>query len=239
MQFLPSIGRREKSKRRGIPAPQWEPQVLRETWQLVSLLLDYPTAELIARLPRLLAVAQGLPEQIGGQLTELIGTLGGAELVELQRDYVETFDYTRRHALHLSYYEHGDTRKRGIALVQFKQAYRRAGLEVSDAELPDHLSVVLEFGATGDVDICWELLNRHRVGIELLARALNERGVVWHLAVDALRVSLPSLDADGERALTKLRIEGPPSEEVGLDAYSLDPRLNPEPEPALSMGETR
>ena len=44
-----------------------------------------------------------------------------------QADYVETFDLRRRCCLYLTYFTHGDTRKRGMALLQFKHLYGRAG----------------------------------------------------------------------------------------------------------------
>ena len=40
------------------------------------------------------------------------------------------------------------------------------------------------------------------------------------------------LDGDDEEALRRLVAEGPPQEEVGLEPYAIDPRLNPRPEPA-------
>ena len=46
-------------------------------------------------------------------------------LPELQADYVETFDTRRRCNLFLTYFAHGDTRKRGMALLRFKQTYLR------------------------------------------------------------------------------------------------------------------
>ena len=71
-------------------------------------------------------------------------------LTELQADYVETFDTRRRCNLFLTYFAHGDTRKRGMALLRFKQTYLASGFELDDAELPDHLCVVLEYAATVD-----------------------------------------------------------------------------------------
>lgn len=49
--------------------------------------------------------------------------------------------------LYLTYYSRGDTRKRGMALLQFTAAYRTAGFELAAGELPDHLSVLCEFTA--------------------------------------------------------------------------------------------
>ena len=46
---------------------------------------------------------------------------------EVAQHYVETFDLRRRCALYLTYYRYGDTRKRGMAMIAFKAAYRDAG----------------------------------------------------------------------------------------------------------------
>lgn len=211
-------------------APTLDQTTLRIAWQSVSLLLGYPDEKLFALLPQLQQAAGGLPASISVPLLRLIDHLEVTDRGELQADYVETFDTTRRCALHLTYYTFGDTRKRGVALVQFKQAYRRAGLEIGNDELPDHLSVVCEFGAMGDVALAWRLLNNHRAGIELLSMALADRHSPWLDAVDALRATLPKLNGSQADAVAKLLAEGPPTEEVGLDAYSLDPRLNPHPD---------
>ncbi|QIM21789.1 nitrate reductase molybdenum cofactor assembly chaperone [Phycicoccus sp. HDW14] len=204
-----------------------------DTWQLVSLLLDYPDETLLARLPMLREVVSGLPPVQRDLLDALLDTLGSTDLGVLQRDYVDTFDVTRKCSLHLTYFSHGDTRRRGVALVEFKQAYRRAGVEFdTDVELPDHLCVVLEFGAVHDWSTAWHLLTAHRVGIEVLRAGLAHRGSPWLPALEALRATLPALEGDDETALLRLVAEGPPQEDVGLEPYAVDPRLNPRPEPA-------
>ncbi|MFB9733074.1 nitrate reductase molybdenum cofactor assembly chaperone [Ornithinimicrobium kibberense] len=210
--------------------PRLEPRAQADAWQLVSLLLDYPDDALVERLPALREVAAGLPDRVGMPLGRFLDHVAGADLAALQVDYVDTFDVTRKCCLHLTYFLHGDTRNRGVALVQFKQAYRKHGAELADAdaELPDHLSVVLEFGATVDPDAAWRLLNDHRVGIELLHRALQRRGSPWLDVVDALRATLPELQGDDEQALARLIAQGPPQESVGIDdaPYSIDPALD-------------
>ena len=144
---------------------------------------------------------------------------------------------TRRCCLYLTYFAHGDTRKRGLALVQFKQAFRKAGVEFDAAELPDHLSVVLEFGAAYDADTAWRLLNDHRAGIEMLRIALAEKGSAWHDLLLALVATLPELKGEDEEKMVALIAKGPPSEEVGLDLqpYAMDPRLNPRPAATASQ----
>ncbi|MDO5533781.1 MAG: nitrate reductase molybdenum cofactor assembly chaperone [Propionibacteriaceae bacterium] len=215
--------------RRKHPAPTMPEPTLRAGWQLVSLLLSYPDDRLLGLLPSIREAAGRLPDAVGVPLRRLADHLAECDVQSLRTAYVDTFDTTRKCALHLTYYAHGDTRKRGIALVQFKQAFRRAGLEVTDDELPDHLSVVLEFGATGSVDVAWRLLNDHRSGIELLQLGLDTKSSPWADAVTALRATLPELDGSQAEAVARLLAEGPPNEDVGLDGYALDPRLNPHP----------
>lgn len=213
--------------------PELGPRDLRTLWQVASLLLEYPDDALVRRAPVLEAALAEVSGPAEG-LRAYLWLLGTTPLGELQRDYVDTFDVTRRCALHLTYFTCGDTRKRGVELVRFKQAYRSAGAALEDDhELPDYLPVLLEFGAFHDVDVAWRLLNEHRVGIELLHRALVARDSRWTGVVADLRATLPELDGTDEEALLRLLAEGPPSEDVGLETtpYALDPRLNPRPEP--------
>ncbi len=210
---------------------------LATAWQVASLLLEYPTDELVGRGPMLREAVAGLPEDVGGLLAAYLDVLDGTDLGDLQRDYVDTFDVTRKCALHLTYFTHGDTRRRGVALVRVKQTYRRCGADLDTTELPDFLPVVLEFGALHDLDAAWKILIDHRVGIEMLRLALDRRSSRWLPVIDAVRACLPVLDGEGEEALARLLAQGPPQEEVGLDSspYAVDPRLNPRPEPFVEV----
>lgn len=204
---------------------------IRTSWQVTSLLLDYPDERLIELLPTLRAALADAPSAVADPLRTVMDHLESMPLQQVQSAYIDTFDVTRRCALHLTYYTCGDTRKRGVELIRFKQAYRSAGVEMDDHELPDHLCVLLEFGAAHDLDTAWKLLCDNRVGIELLQRALNAKSSPWLPAVESLRATLPVLDGTDEEALARLIAEGPPSEQVGLDlpGYAIDPRLNPNP----------
>ncbi len=210
--------------------PALDARAQADAWQIISLLLDYPDERLVSLLPVLRDGAAALPEEVGAPLTGFVDHVAGSDLETLQADYVDTFDVTRKCALHLTYALHGDTRRRGAALVQFRQAYRHAGVELSDSggELPDHLCVLLEFGASADPETAWKLLNDHRVSIELLHAALASRESAWLPVVGALRATLPTLQGDDEQALARLIAEGPPQEEVGIDnaPYALDPALD-------------
>lgn len=211
-------------------APALSDEQLAVAWQLSSVLLDYPTLDLQRRVPALLDAADSLPPAVGEPLGRLLQWIGESDIEELHREYVETFDHTRSCCLYLTYYYYGDTRRRGVALVQFKQAFRRSGAELEAAELPDHLGVVLEFGATYDRAAAWRLLADYRAGVEMLRLALTERESPWADAAAAVCATLPKLSGDEHEAMARLIAQGPPREDVGLQAYALDPRLNPHPD---------
>jgi nitrate reductase delta subunit len=200
------------------------------TWQAASLLLDYPDQALVGRLPLLGTVADRLPRRLGEPLRRTVSALDGLPLPTLEEDYVETFDQTRRHSLFLTYFAHGDTRKRGLALLRFRQAYRASGYVDPEDELPDHLSVVLEYAATVDHEGGRQLLLDHRAGLELLRLALVERESRWAGALEAVCATLPALRGDEREAIRRLAEQGPPEEEVGLAPYDA---AGPTPGPTL------
>jgi nitrate reductase molybdenum cofactor assembly chaperone NarJ/NarW len=208
-------------------------QALAVAWQSASLLLDYPDEELLARVPMLRAAARSLPEDLGASLTLFIERLESMPLQELQQDYVETFDNRRRCNLFLTYFAHGDTRKRGMALLRFKQTYLASGFELDDAELPDHLCVVLEYAATIDQGQGRQLMLDHRAGLELLRLSLRDLESPWFSVVDTVCTTLPPLRGDERDAVRRLAVEGPPEEEVGLAPFAT-PEFSPSGPPATA-----
>ncbi len=196
--------------------------------QAASLLLGYPDEELLGRLPLLRAAVAPLPAVFTGPLGRFLDHLETTPLTEQQAAYVETFDLRRRCSLYLTYYAYGDTRKRGMALLQFKHLYGRAGMTLADGELPDHLAVVLEFTAIGDAVRGERLLHEHRAGLELIRLALEERTSPYAWVLQAVCATLPPVRAEDEEAVLRLAREGPPTEEVGLDPYGATPFAPPE-----------
>jgi nitrate reductase delta subunit len=202
------------------------PQTLALAWQAASLLLDYPDEALIAKAPMIRAAARSLPDDLGARVVQFLGHLESTPLQELQQDYVETFDNRRRCNLFLTYFAHGDTRKRGMALLRFKQTYLASGFELDDAELPDHLCVVLEYAATIDQAQGRQLMLDHRAGLELLRLSLRDLPSPWFPVVDTVCATLPPLRGDEHAAVRRLAAEGPPEEEVGLAPFAT-PEFSP------------
>jgi nitrate reductase delta subunit len=198
----------------------------RLVWRIAALLIDYPNAQLTAMLPELRAAAAALPAPAGPALVSFVDHASSATGSALAQHYVETFDLRKRNCLHLSYYAYGDTRKRGMALLRFKHAYRAAGVELGEHELPDHLAVVLEFAATADPEAGRRLLVEHRPVLEMIRLSLADGGSPYLTVLDAVCATLPELSAADRRKIATLAAEGPPEEDVGLEPFAMDPSLH-------------
>ena len=201
------------------------------TWQAASLLLSYPDERLFEYVRLLRAAVAKLPDAQSTPLARFLDHVAATPLLELAADYVATFDHQRRCCLYLTYYAHGDTRKRGMALLAFKNAYRVAGLELDSDELPDHLAVVLEFAATTDPTVGRQLLLDHRAGIELLRLALEAAPSPYADVLRAVTATLPPLAGNERDAVARLAADGPPVEQVGLQPFG-PPDLMPQHESA-------
>jgi nitrate reductase delta subunit len=203
-------------------------QQLVVAWQSASLLLGYPDEELLARAGLFREAAAMLPATVAEPLTAFVQHLEVTALPDLAADFVATFDHQRRCCLYLTYFQFGDTRNRGVALLRFKTAYRDAGMILSDEELPDHLGVLLEFGASADVAGARALLLEHRAGLELLRLALEDAHSPWALVLQAVSATLPPLAGNDRDAVMRLAAQGPPAEEVGLAPFA-PPEYMPDP----------
>lgn len=188
-------------------------------YKLASLLLQYPTAALFAGLDDLDAVARATsPHASRDAFGRFLAWLRATDPNEVAAHYVATFDLGRRCALYLTYYRYGDTRKRGMSMLAFKAAYRHAGLDPSEDELPDYLPLVLDFAALTPKGAA--LLHAHRADLELLRRALHRAGTPYADVLEAVCAQLPRL---GRRDLALVRQaweHGPPREDVGLEPFA-------------------
>jgi nitrate reductase delta subunit len=150
-------------------------------YQAAALCLTYPDDDFRARLPLLREAAP--------QLREFTDHAAVTDAQELAAHYVQVFDFKNRHGLYLSWWRDGDTRRRGMSLMRFKDLYREHGLEFSGEELPDFLPAVLEFAArTGNLD----LLLEHRDALEQLRSRLTDFGTPYAAVLDAVCATLPT-----------------------------------------------
>ncbi|MFI1915939.1 nitrate reductase molybdenum cofactor assembly chaperone [Nocardia sp. NPDC020380] len=205
-----------KLRRRPEPVVAMSDPERRLVWRMAALLLDYPDQRILAMLGEFESAVTELPAEIRPHLENFLAHLRGADPIELAQQYVETFDMRRRASLHLTFYAYGDTRKRGLALLRFKQTYRQAGVELDDTELPDHLAVLLEFAATVDPIGGERLLGEHVPVLELLRLSLSDSGSPYASLLVAVTSTLAPVTTADRRRIAELAAQGPPEEAVGL-----------------------
>jgi nitrate reductase molybdenum cofactor assembly chaperone NarJ/NarW len=199
-------------------------------YKITSILLQYPDAHVLARLDD---VAAALPvigdSRLRASVAGVVDWLGTVPATEAAQHYVSTFDHTRRRSLYLTYYRHGDTRARGMALLALKHTYRSAGYEPPERELPDFLPLILEFAALAP-EPGTRILVQCQAGLELLRRALHDMASPYGHLIDAVCARLPALLPRHLTELKRLADKGPPTEQVGLEPFA---------PPEYVMGERR
>ncbi len=131
------------------------------TYKLLAALFDYPSDALLADLRAAVAEAGSVQALLSGidsdglfSSDERQAVAGFAEWLlaqeptELQARYVQTFDLTPEHSLHLTHHIFGDDKNRGPALIDLTEYYKSYGFQLADErELPDYLPLVLEFAS--------------------------------------------------------------------------------------------
>lgn len=183
---------------------------------LASLALRYPERDIVTQVVEASRDIEGLNDQESSAISTLVAFFTENDPLFVESEYVRIFDNRRKACLYLSYYLNGDTRKRGVALVDFKEAFAREGFTPTDDELPDFLPTLLEFIAITASPYGSDLLIEHKSGLEVLAMALREYQSPYALLIEA--ISLLIKDKTPSRTLTLIE-QGPPTELVGLSGY--------------------
>jgi nitrate reductase molybdenum cofactor assembly chaperone NarJ/NarW len=191
-----------------------------ELFEIASLLLRYPSPDALERDPEVAEAAAELPRRLRAPVERFLAHRQATPAIDLEQEYVATFDTRRRCTLNVSYYLYGDTRRRGVALLRLKRMYAAAGLVLDSDELPDHLPLMLEFAALAPPGYGEHVLQEHRVGIELLLLSLRDAGRAHADVVEAVSAALPRLGVSQTRAVRRLAAEGPPDEQVGLEPFA-------------------
>ncbi len=122
-------------------------------YTILARLLDYPDEELMENLPEIMQILKQDPDisaQERDAVMQLISWMQLHDLTGLQGQYVQTFDMTPEHDLHLTHHLFGDGNGRGPALIDLSEHYKSTGLEMEDGEIPDYLPLILEYVSTLD-----------------------------------------------------------------------------------------
>lgn len=171
-----------------------------QVYKLLSALLEYPDQELIDHLPELYEyLAESLDTDIKERdaLHSFLTHLQNTPLTSLQSDYVQTFDLTPEHSLHLTHHLFGDDKSRGPALIDLGELFKDYGVEVVTNELPDYLPLILEFTAYLEDSEATVFLSDANKVLGVLTDNLNKAGSPYAplLSIVAGRATLTRLAA--------------------------------------------
>lgn len=158
-------------------------------YKLLSLLLSYPSEDLTdsaAEISGALLRAEALSRPARRALVGLALDLGRRDLIDAQSRYVDLFDRSRSLSLHLFEHVYGESRDRGQAMVDLRERYRAAGLDVATNELPDYLPLLLEFLSLRPAAEAQALLGEAAHVLRVLQERLTSRGSVYAAVFAAL-----------------------------------------------------
>lgn len=169
-------------------------------YKAMSFLLEYPTQELHANLGELAQAVRQDPEMLDEERSTVLALLdhmAATDLIELQAEYVKTFDLVADHSLHLTHHLFGDDKNRGPALIDLTEMYKEYGLDKSTNELPDYLPLVLEFASQLDDSEARVFLSDTAKILKVLADNLRKADSPWAESVGLIekRGSLLALAA--------------------------------------------
>lgn len=167
------------------------------TLRVLARLLSYPDAGLrehAGELVQALAREAALSGERIGEIGQLLHRLSRRPALAVEAEFVELFDRGRSTSLHLFEHVHGDSRDRGPAMIDLIKTYEQAGLMLREDELPDHLSVLLEYASTQPPREARELLGETAHILRAIFSALHKKGSPYASVLAAV------LELAGERA---------------------------------------
>ncbi|MFZ2300929.1 MAG: nitrate reductase molybdenum cofactor assembly chaperone [Gallionella sp.] len=126
-----------------------------QIYKILSVLLEYPEQELIDNLPEVITTVDkntDIDVEERAALRRFLDYLVSMPLIEVQESYVNTFDRTPEHSLHLTHHIFGEEsdRNRGPALIDLSEMFKEYGVKTVSNELPDYLPLLLEFASCLD-----------------------------------------------------------------------------------------
>jgi nitrate reductase delta subunit len=212
-----------------------------KTYKVLSLLLSYPQAEWLQQLDLLetvLSEEKSLNGKAGKKMPGLFKMLRTESMLELEQNYVGTFDRNPSHSLHLFEHIHGESRDRGMAMVNLIEEYRKHGLDMDAEELPDYVPLFLEYLSQLPDAEARAMLGEAVDVMGLIGRKLKANGSPYHHVFAVLEAMSPV--AAKELPDAPIREMEETIIQFGPSADGTDPLMVPRPQSAVvRMPESR
>ena len=205
-----------------------------KTFKVLSMMLMYPEADWLKALPEMhvaLLEESGFNGEAAHRLAPLFNLLSDSKLIELQENYVATFDRNPSHSLHLFEHIHGESRDRGSAMINLLEEYWKRDFDASASELPDYVPLFLEFLSLLPAEEALPLLGDAVHVLALIGRKLDRNGSPYAAAFQVLESISPV--AAQELVEPPVRDMDEAMEMFGPTIDGTEPLLNPGPQVAV------
>ena len=173
--------------------------------KVISLLLDYPTEQLLAgrdELDQAISASREISPEQRNALHELLELICENDLMDGQEHYGALFGRGRSLSLLLFEHVHGESRDRGQAMVDMMAQYEEAGFAIGVKELPDYIPLYLEYLATREDLEAREGLADVAHLLALLAARLDERESAY---AGCFRALLQIAGVEPQEAMAEVR----------------------------------
>ena len=173
--------------------------------KVISLLLDYPTEQLVAgrdELDQAIATSREISPAQRSALIELLNLICDNDLMDGQEHYGALFGRGRSLSLLMFEHVHGESRDRGQAMVDLMAQYEEAGFAIGVKELPDYIPLYLEFLSTREDLEAREGLADVSHLLALLATRLDERESAY---AGCFRALLQIAGVEPQEAMAEVR----------------------------------
>lgn len=170
-----------------------------KTYKIFSTLLLYPNDELKTSIDCVINILEEeklISSYDLDKLNLFVSYIKENDLLFLQESYVSVFDRQKYFSLYLFEHIHGDSRERGMAMVDLGNLYKRSCFEMPvGGELPDYIPVFLEYLSLMSKDKAALLLGEIVNIVAVLSRRLEAIDSLYYVIFSILE-SLSSTKPD-------------------------------------------
>lgn len=162
-----------------------------KSFKLLGLLLTYPEGTVYNASDDIITILRAealLNEKTIKKVEKFLTTQKAKDLLDVQEDYVETFDRGRAHCLHLFEHIHGESRDRGQAMIDLIETYASKDLHMNSTELPDYLPLFMEYLSRCDITEASELLGEAIDVIAMIGAKLKKCKSPYATVFEAIEV---------------------------------------------------
>lgn len=162
-----------------------------KTYKILSTFLSYPSINLKKNIMSTLILLNEENIIIKDNLLLLknfINFIKDNNLIYLQEYYVSIFDRKKDFSLYIFEHIHGDSRERGMAMIDLINLYKKSNFTIAETnELPDYIPLFLEYLSLIDKNTSIQLISEIVNILTILEKKLEHINSNYHIIFKILK----------------------------------------------------